>query len=98
GIGIERIELHDQALVGHLLDVLPDGYGVVSPRAQADRSTLVVLTHDDSERLPAIANELAQGGIDVALRNGQLRIAPHLYNSSIDIDAAVVLLGRASPD
>jgi cysteine desulfurase / selenocysteine lyase len=85
-VGIERIEAHDQALIEQLLNGLPSRYRVVSPTASDERSTLVLVTHAERERNADLAAALQLRGIDVALRDDKLRISPHLYNSSVDVD------------
>ena len=85
-VGIERIEAHDQALIEQLLNGLPSRYRVVSPTASNERSTLVLITHEEKERNADLAAALQLRGIDVALRDDKLRISPHLYNSSVEVD------------
>ena len=86
-VGPERIERHDQALVARLLDDLAGtSYEVLSPRDEPARSTLVFLSHPDRERNAEIYSSLRGAGIDIALREGRLRISPHLHNSAGDID------------
>lgn len=93
GHGIERIAAHDQALVERLLAGLdPEIYEVLSPREGPRRSTLVFVSHRDRERNPEIHAALGHAGIDVALRRGALRIAPHVYNAEDDIDRALAAL------
>jgi cysteine desulfurase/selenocysteine lyase len=36
---------------------------------------------------------LADAGVDLALREGRLRVSPHLFNSAADIDRTLALLG-----
>lgn len=91
-IGPERIEEHDQALVTHLLHSVPARFGVRSPREPHQRSTLVIISHSKVERNVEVAKLLREQGIDVALRGGMLRISPHLYNSSADIDRVLDVL------
>jgi selenocysteine lyase/cysteine desulfurase len=88
-VGIEQIEAHDQALVERLVSQLPDTYRRLSPADYPSRSTLILIAHQDDERNPLIATGLEQLGVDVALRDGKLRLSPHLYNSASHIDAAL---------
>lgn len=96
-VGPERIERHDQALVEHLLDNLQGThYEVLSPREEPERSTLVFLSHRDGNRNAEIHGALREEGIDIALREGRLRVSPHLHNSSADIDRLTEALARLS--
>jgi cysteine desulfurase/selenocysteine lyase len=86
-VGPERIERHDQALVARLLDNLEGtNYEVLSPRDEPQRSTLVYLSHRDFGRNTGIHGALLDAGIEIALREGRLRVSPHLHNSAADID------------
>jgi cysteine desulfurase / selenocysteine lyase len=89
-VGLERIARHDQALVARLLDNL-DGtsYEVLSPRTEPHRSTLVFLSHRQRSRNGEIVDALRRARIDIALREGRLRVSPHLHNSIGDIDRLV---------
>jgi cysteine desulfurase/selenocysteine lyase len=99
GLGIERVAAWDQALVERFLQGLdPDRYRLVSPRQGPPRSTLVVFGHREADRTEALFERLTAAGVDVALRRGQLRVSPHLYNTEADIDRALELLGgRVAP-
>ncbi|UCF29805.1 MAG: aminotransferase class V-fold PLP-dependent enzyme [bacterium] len=87
GIGIDRIEEHDQHLVDRLLAGLNRSlYEPLSPEAGRGRSALVVISHRDPKRNEEIHRILQREGIDIAFRRGRLRISPHLHNSESDID------------
>ena len=85
-ISIERIAAHDQQLIDELIASL-DGskYELLSPPSGEQRSTLVYLSHQDPPANERVAEGLRQRRISIAEREGRLRVAPHLYNSSEDI-------------
>jgi cysteine desulfurase / selenocysteine lyase len=86
-IGIGNIYAYDDALVARLVEGLSRGpVEVLSPREPGARSTLVFLSHRDRGRNADLHARLTAAGIDVAYRGGSLRVAPHLYNTSDDID------------
>jgi selenocysteine lyase/cysteine desulfurase len=91
--GIERIEAYDQRLIARLLETL-DGkrYVLISPRSGSPRSTLVLFSHKDPDRNREIHEALRRAGVHIAYRRGNLRIAPHLYNTEDEIERAVSLL------
>jgi selenocysteine lyase/cysteine desulfurase len=85
--GIDNVERYGDALVAKLLNGI-DGsvFQVISAASSGDRSGIVVVSHADSTKNPLIFDHLAQSGFDIALRKGNLRISPHLYNSQDEID------------
>lgn len=83
---IRHITEHVQRLVTAFIEGIDEQrYEVLSPRSGPKRSTLVFVSHRDPERNEAAHATLREQGIEVALRQGQLRIAPHLYNTGSDI-------------
>ena len=91
--GIEHIEAHDNSLVSRLIEGLdPEKYNLISPRHGSSTSTLVVVSHKDPNRNPEIHRGLLQERIFISLREGNLRISPHLYNTEEDIDALLSIL------
>lgn len=97
-IGIARIARHGQALVDRFVSGLdPARYRIDSPTEPGERrSTLIFFSHRDPDQNLDVHRALAARKIDIAQRAGALRLAPHLYNSASDIDAALAVLnGRA---
>ncbi|HYY63588.1 MAG TPA: aminotransferase class V-fold PLP-dependent enzyme [Gaiellaceae bacterium] len=92
--GLPAIAAHDQALVEQLIAALDgSGYDFISP-TEADKRAAIVVVSAGERRNEEISRLLAQNKIDVALRAGNLRLSPHLYNTFDDIDEAVgVLIG-----
>lgn len=96
-IGIDRISAHDQTLVERLINGLRDtGWQLVSPRTEPERSTLVLVRHPDPEYTATTATALTHGGIDIAQRAGSLRLSPHLYNTTSDVDRVLELMTAAA--
>jgi cysteine desulfurase / selenocysteine lyase len=94
-VGIDVIAAHDQQLVSRLIDSVGECFDVISPRSGAARSTLVLVSHERRERNRDLVRRLVDAGIHVALREDNIRVSPHLYNSHEDIDrAADVLLSE----
>ncbi len=94
----EQIAAHNTRLVSRLIAGLdPDRCTVLSPPAGPARSALVFITDCVPERNPAIHTALQQVGIDLALREGQLRFSPHLYNTDDDIDRTLQALATWQP-
>jgi selenocysteine lyase/cysteine desulfurase len=96
-LGLERIRDHDQALVSRFVDGIEAQYTVTSPRAAGpQRSTLVFFSHKDKNENHRIHDALIRVGVHVALRGGSMRVAPHLYNGTGDIDRALGALHSAA--
>src|SRR5262245_3821972 len=96
GVGVERIAEYDQQLVEHFLDGLDARkFDLLSPREGARRSTLVFFSHRERDRNRSLHAHLRSNGIEVAYRRGQLRLAPHLYNTREDIDRVLEVLNAA---
>lgn len=94
--GIDRIKLHNDALVRRLIDgVDPGRYHICLPARDDRRSTVVFISHEDAGRNPEIHEELKRNGIHVSLRAGLLRFAPHLYNTADEIDEALSILNAS---
>lgn len=91
-IGPRQIESHDQRLVQQLIDGLDQNtYELLSPVDADDRSTLVVIR----PHIQDVATEherLKAAGVDVAARAGNLRLTPHLYNDTHQIDHVLTVL------
>lgn len=91
--GVEQIEVHNSTLISRFINGLDsDEYELISPRQGLARSTLIVVTHKQVERNIEMHKALKDEGIDVAIREGNLRLSPHLYNSAEDIDRALSVL------
>ena len=91
--GIERIETYDQDLVSRTIEDLDrEKYEILSPDSGPERSTLIFVTHREPVRNQDLHRLLAEEGIDVSLREGNLRISPHLYNTEPEIAALLDVL------
>ena len=90
--GLPAIAAHDQALVERLIARLDgSGYQFISPTEPRERAAIVVVTAGEG-RNEEIYRSLERNKIDVALRAGNLRLSPHLYNTVDEIDRAVSVL------
>lgn len=97
GQGLEAIARHDQGLVERFVSSLDySRYALSSPRSGPERSALVLVTHHNAAINPSLHELLRGMGVDVALRDGRLRLSPHLHNSPHDIDRALDVLNGTS--
>lgn len=97
---IEQIERHNLNLVLRFIRRLDrKQYEFISPTEGSALSTLIVITHKEQERNIELYGMLKSKGIDIALREGNLRLSPHLYNTAEEVDrvSAVLNDGAAMP-
>jgi selenocysteine lyase/cysteine desulfurase len=91
-LGIKTVADWDQQLVDRLLAGLDsDQYQLISPPSGPARSTLVVLRRTGGSSRHR-HERLTGAGIDTAYREGNLRLSPHLFNTTADIDHALEVL------
>src|SRR5687767_2528415 len=91
-VGIQCIATHVGALVDVLMTRLRDaGATIITPADSARRAGIVTVRVKN----PARASEkLSAAGIVCSLREGAIRLSPHLYNSSSDVHRALDVLVR----
>ena len=91
--GVDTVWKHNQRLIAQIVERLPlDRCVLGSPRDAEDRGPFVCVTARKAEATPALFEKLRHERIFVSLREGALRIAPHLYNSERDIDRLLTAL------
>lgn len=84
--GPASVANYDERLVTQFLqDLNEDRFELISPRTGPARSSLIVIRPRGAEEAGAWQERLSVAGFDVAVREGNLRISPHLHNSQEDI-------------
>jgi selenocysteine lyase/cysteine desulfurase len=84
--GSANIADYDERLVSQLLQNLDeDRFELISPRTGPARSTLIVMRPRNAGETGIWQDRLSVAGFDVAVREGNLRINPHLHNSQEDV-------------
>lgn len=92
-IGTKRIKEHNDELIKHIRgDLDKDKYDIATPLSEADPSSILVVSHKDKNKNRHVFERLTQQKIIIALRHGNLRLAPHLYNTEADINLALSVL------
>lgn len=85
--GAEQIETYLATLTDEICEGLAGrSYEIVSSRLPGERSQIVCIKHKDGITSDQLASALAEKGIIVSPRGDRLRIAPHFYNNSEDIE------------
>jgi selenocysteine lyase/cysteine desulfurase len=97
-IGIKRIETWDRRLMTRILDELDtSGYRVPAFEAGGSDSTIVAITRVHAEENQAVHSYLEALNFHCALRAGNLRLSPHLYNTEDEIDQLCEALRQFRP-
>ncbi|MGD9562840.1 MAG: aminotransferase class V-fold PLP-dependent enzyme [Pyrinomonadaceae bacterium] len=91
--GLGAIEGYLAGLTDELCDRLAGkDYDIVSSRLKGESSAIVCIKHRGGEACNAIAERLMGENIVVSPRNDILRIAPHFFNNSEDIQRLIAAL------
>jgi len=97
--GADAIAGHDRALVEQLIGLLEGSdYRFISPTGADQRAAIVVASAADPADNEAAYRRLTEAGIDAALRAGNIRLSPHLYNTVDQIDYAAAILTGVTRD
>lgn len=94
-VGVDRIEAHADRLLDPVRDWLRSHPEVVvrSPLEGTHRSAILSFVPPDPE---GVFNRLMEAGVVTSLREGAVRIAPHLHNTDEDIGALLAVLEAAT--
>jgi selenocysteine lyase/cysteine desulfurase len=91
--GIKRIAAYLSELTDYLCERLANShYKIISSRLEGEKSQIVCIEHSGEWTSMALYQHLRKQSIIAAPRGTRLRISPHLYNTTEDIDALVEAL------
>jgi len=94
-IGLDNVRsYHDQLLDRVINGLDPDLFTLISPREGVNRSSLIVLSHVQKEKNEHIFKALIRQKIYTGLWKGNIRLAPHVYNTYDDIDQMLAFLNK----
>ena len=89
-VGVETVETHNRRLVEQMLDRLPkDRCVAASPADPARRGPYACFAARSPEKTAALYDTLRKAGVIVSLREGSVRVSPHLFNTERDIDRLI---------
>jgi selenocysteine lyase/cysteine desulfurase len=86
---------HNQALIDHFFERLPEGCRLASPRQASQRGVFGCIQAGSRSDTESLYRTLRDEGFVVALRQGKIRVAPHLLNSMQDMDRLLVVMAKA---
>jgi selenocysteine lyase/cysteine desulfurase len=89
---------HSQALINYFFERLPDGYRLASPRQASQRGVFGCIEVGSRGNTESLYETLRDEQFVVALREGKIRVAPHLLNSTQDIDRLLVVMEKAQKE
>jgi selenocysteine lyase/cysteine desulfurase len=93
GYGVDKIADYLGGLTDYLCERLREKkYEVVSSRAPGEKSQIVCIRHLEGVQAMELYAHLMARSIVTAPRGARLRIAPHLYNTSHEIDELIKAL------
>ena len=94
-VGAALIRDHNQTLISYLFERLPDGCRIASPLDASRRGVFGCIDVGKREETEALYQVLRSERFVVALREGRIRIAPHLLNTRQHMDRLLVTLNKA---
>ena len=91
-VGPAAVLEHNRALIASLFDNLPKGCSPASPLDPAQRGPYGCFVGRNREETIELYQKLLKQNVFVSLREGRIRVSPHLFNSTQDIDRLVSVI------
>lgn len=92
-VGPDAVLAHNRDLIARLFDCLPAGLVPASPLDPAQRGPYGCFVAETPELTAALHQKLLNENVFVSLREGRIRVSPHLFNSSRDIERLIDVVG-----
>jgi len=89
------IREHNKALIDYFFERLPEGYRLASPRQASQRGVFGCIEGGSRGDTESLYQALRDERFVVALREGKIRVAPHLLNSTQDMDRLLGAMAKA---
>ncbi|MEA3245616.1 MAG: aminotransferase class V-fold PLP-dependent enzyme [Gemmatimonadota bacterium] len=94
-VGAAAVQAHNRALIEHLFARLPDGLSPASPPAPEGRGPFGCFVAATAEATAALHQHLLRHDVFVSLRDGKIRVSPHLFNTVDDIERLLAVARSA---
>ena len=92
-MGPERVAAHNRKLIDFMFDRLPKDRCVpASPLDAAERGPDGCFSARSRERTSELYQRLRKENVITSLREGNIRVSPHLYNTERDIDRLISVI------
>jgi selenocysteine lyase/cysteine desulfurase len=92
-VGPERVEAHNRKLIDFLFERLPKDRCVpASPLDAARRGPYGCFTARSAEKTVELHQKLTKAKVFTSLREGNIRVSPHLFNTESDIDRLITAI------
>jgi selenocysteine lyase/cysteine desulfurase len=89
-MGPERVLAHNRKLIELLFERLPkDRFVLASPLDAAHRGPYGCFAARSPEKTAEVYQHLRNENVVVSLREGNIRVSPHLFNTERDIDRLI---------
>jgi selenocysteine lyase/cysteine desulfurase len=89
-MGPERVAEHNRKLIEFMFERLPkDRFVLASPEDSARRGPYGCFAARSREKTAEVYQHLRKENVIVSLREGNIRVSPHLYNTERDIDRLI---------
>jgi cysteine desulfurase/selenocysteine lyase len=89
-MGPDLVAAHNRKLIALMFDRLPkDRFVLASPPDAARRGPYGCFAARSPEKTAEVYKHLRQENVVVSLREGNIRVSPHLYNTERDIDRLI---------
>jgi len=88
-VGLPAILERNRTLTDHLIGTAEDAGMSLTLAEPANRTFILMIQHDDP---PGAVKHLASHGIIVDYRPGHVRVSPHFYNTTEDLDRCIDVL------
>lgn len=93
-IGLENIIKHNNHLVDFIIQNIHSNYIFVSPQEGNNRSSLVVISHKQPQKNSLIFKSLHDRDVYPAFWRGNIRLAPHIYNTESEVEKVLEILAE----
>jgi selenocysteine lyase/cysteine desulfurase len=91
--GLETVAAHNRKLIDLLYERLPmDSCVPTSPLDASQRGPYGCFAARTPEKTAALYEKLRKENVIVSLRQGSIRVSPHLYNTERDIDRLISVI------
>jgi len=88
-VGPELVREHNRKLIELLFERLPKDCILASPLDSTQRGPCGCFTAQTPEKTVELYQKLQKEHVVVAMREGNIRVSPHLFNSERDIDRLI---------